>query len=136
MPAHYFDNFTSASQFKDPNLRTIPPAVGASQWKRDHLLACHVIVQKQRHRIPPILEEHSESSDAMSSVEIQNFVKGPKDINHFQQSEHSLVRDFGYSTSLAQTWSALATFKGDRDPQRRHLPDFADADHSEDSNTD
>lgn len=92
-----------------------------SGWRRDHLLACRVIVRQTRPYILPILDQHSESSDTTSPVEILNFVNGPESGKHLQKSEHSLVRDFGYSISLAQTWAALAAFKGDRDAQRtRH----------------
>ncbi|CAI7603769.1 unnamed protein product [Penicillium glandicola] len=129
MSTNYFSSFTSVKQFKGPNVKHISdlPMAPASGWGRDHLLAC-------------LLSEHSDPSDARSSAEIQNFVKGPDSENHFQKSEHSLVRDFGYSISLAQTWAALAAFKGNRDAQRTHDSiDPRDSDsgnHSEDSNTD
>ncbi|KAJ5804202.1 uncharacterized protein N7518_000505 [Penicillium psychrosexuale] len=90
----------------------------ASGWGRDHLLACRVIIRPQRPNILPILSKYSKSSDTTSSAEIAKFLKGPDSNMHFQRSEHSLVRDFGYNISLAQTWSALGAFEGDRDADR------------------
>lgn len=55
--------------------------------------------------------QHFKYSDTTSSVDITKFLGGPDSNTHFQKSEHSLVRDFGYSISLAQTWSALGALR-------------------------
>ena len=142
MPAHYFDSFTSVGQFKGPNVRRISqlPMAPASGWRRDHLLVCRVTVRQTRPYILPILDQYSESSGATSPVEIRNFVNGPESGKHLQKIEHRLVRDFGYSISLAQTWAALAAFKGDRDAQRTHQSNGPsnsnDGSHYEESNAD
>ncbi|CDM29289.1 hypothetical protein DTO013E5_5979 [Penicillium roqueforti] len=120
MSPHYFDTFTSVIQFKGRNQK-YPSELkmsAASGWGRDHLLACRVIIRPQRPNILPILSQHFKYSDTTSSVDITKFLGGPDSNTHFQKSEHSLVRDFGYSISLAQTWSALGAFKGDRDAKR------------------
>ncbi|KAJ6185812.1 hypothetical protein N7519_007113 [Penicillium mononematosum] len=142
MSAHYFDSFTSASQFTGSNVKHISrlSMTSASGWGRKHLLACRVVVRQARHNILPILSPYSKSSDTTSPVEIVKFVNGPDHIQHFERSEHSLVRDFGYSISLAQTWAALAAFKGSRDSQRTQQSigpsNSDDGNHSEDSNAD
>jgi hypothetical protein len=119
MPGHYFNRFTTASQFTDSYVKHISQLsmTSASGWGFDHLLACRVVVREARQQILPILSPYSKSSDTMGPVEIVKFVDGP-DYLHFEKSEHSLVRNFGYSISLAQTWAALAAFKGNRDFQR------------------
>jgi hypothetical protein len=123
MTTSYFSTITNESAFKTHfqqengidfmDIRL----VGASEWGRGHLFACRVIRRPTQRSVLPVLSKHTRPSDSKSSSEIINFVNGPPDLRYMTESEHQLVRKFGYGVSLGQTWAALAMFKNG--PARR-----------------
>lgn len=137
-PRPYFDNITSESSF-ERTLKTNSPTfsslvqVGASDWKRDHLIACRVIRRAAQPNVLQIFSEYQPDLNMKSIPEIASFVAGPDDTSHMNLSEQHLVRDLGYGISLGQVWAALATFKGNE--RRRGLNVAATSSGSSDSGT-
>lgn len=137
-PRPYFDNITSESSFERTFKSNSPTfsslvQVGASHWKRDHLIACRVIRRTAQPNVLQIFSEYQPELSMESIPEIASFVAGPNDTSHMNLSEQHLVRDLGYGISLGQVWAALATFKGNE--RRRGLNLAATPSESSDSAT-
>ncbi|KAM4064391.1 hypothetical protein HRG_012714 [Hirsutella rhossiliensis] len=77
----------------------------ASQWGREHLLACRIIRRDTQSTILPILSQSCRPMDAQYSTEIQKFLDA--------QSEHQLVHSYG--VSLGQVWAAMSMLSGPGD---------------------
>ncbi|KAJ5640343.1 uncharacterized protein N7484_008205 [Penicillium longicatenatum] len=113
----YFDSVTSISYFKNRfiteggKLFSEISNVAASAWCRDHLFACQVIRRDTQY-------------DMRSFPDIHAFLKGP-DSTYSSQSEHGLVRDSGYSLSLAQIWAAMAMIKAGKNLRMDNSEDFS-----------
>jgi hypothetical protein len=125
----YFNTVTTKSAFtsrfeleKGTSFGKLPHAA-ASNWGRQHLLACRVIRRQKLDRILPLLANyHRTSLDTRRGSfppEIDKFLSGPTTKHEFL-SEHQLIREYG--VSLGQTWASLATFK---DPKDREVDEHS-----------
>ncbi|PKY00727.1 hypothetical protein P168DRAFT_275162 [Aspergillus campestris IBT 28561] len=127
-PTPYFSSVISESAFKarfqaenGVNFCQLPNA-SASYWGRLHLLACRVIRREPQRRLLPILSDYAKSSDLHpESMEIRAFLEGPT-ATQMAQREHSLVRKSDCGITLAQTWAAMAMFKGSTDRHTADIP--------------
>lgn len=117
----YFNTVVSQSafraRFKAENGKTFSDIedAAASGWGRRHLLACRGLRREPQPNLLPTLSQHIAPSDMQPLPdEIRAFLQGP-DLGLMDQSEHSLMRNLGHPISLAQIWSAMATFNGSQD---------------------
>jgi hypothetical protein len=111
----YFDKVTTRSAYAEllgaANDKTLAALQDthrpASQWSREHLLACRVVRSSREHTVLPVLES-SLTTVALDPrpPEIASFLNGPP-AGFRYRSEHQLHRDHG--TSLGQVWSALGS---------------------------
>ena len=128
--------FAFKARFKDENGKNFSELENgaASYWGRPHLLACRVVRRHPQRNLLPILSQYVTPSDVQSSSdEIRAFLQGP-DLAFMAQSEHNLVRSSNCGTSLAQTWAAMAMFKGNQDRRMRDVPSIQGEDESEHDN--
>ncbi|KAH8650721.1 hypothetical protein BGZ61DRAFT_469240 [Ilyonectria robusta] len=94
------------------------PEVAASDWRREHLLACRVICRPKREILLPVLLKH-QFPQRQPPDQIAAFIDGPDD-EHTFSSEHRLIREYG--VSLGQAFSALSHFRESPDvSQELHL---------------
>lgn len=117
--APYIDTITSETAFKRqvpsrdhlPHLSSLD-IHASSSWGKNHLLACHIVCDKDRCHLLPLYSQlkngrffHSdEGVSAKDQQELDNFLRGPQS-GFREQLEHSLVRTSG--ASLGQVWAAM-----------------------------
>lgn len=131
----YFACVTSAAAFKarfdaeqGKSFRDLQTPA-ASDWGREHLLACRAIhrpIPKQGPNtkpgiLLPIFSEYQQSLENASfpQQEVRNFLEGPEQ-DYATASEHLLVRNYG--VSLGQVWAAMALLGEPGDDSRRERP--------------
>ncbi|EQL03012.1 hypothetical protein OCS_01280 [Ophiocordyceps sinensis CO18] len=123
-PASYFGTVTSPSSFRarlaDKRAQTLSELdpLPASQWARDHLLACRVVRRDTQSNVLPILSPYSEPTDTHGPLEIQGFVNGPTPAQ-LAQHERLLAHSCGFS--LGQVRASMARLTG---PQERRALDY------------
>ncbi|GLA56127.1 hypothetical protein AnigIFM63604_004665, partial [Aspergillus niger] len=138
--APYFSTVTSESAFRAryeaENGKSFADiiSVSASDWGRQHLLACRVVRRDLQRSVLPLLSQFTQPSDLSSSTEISRFIDGPS-ANDLTRSEHSLVRNSTCGVSLAQAWSSMAMFKGGQDGRRNDIVDSTEEENKSDSET-
>ncbi|KAG6001013.1 hypothetical protein E4U21_004769 [Claviceps maximensis] len=110
----YFATVTSTSSFRRISKKEkAAPLVdlkhsAASNWGRQHLIACRVICHPTRHSVSPFLDQYNVSTESQHPSEIKQLLDGPNS-GDLDQSEHYLAHKYGI---LGQLWAALAIFKG------------------------
>ncbi|KAI6750635.1 hypothetical protein HG530_014531 [Fusarium avenaceum] len=117
--APYIDTITSETAFKRqvPSRDQLPrlsnlDIQASSSWGKSHLLACHIVCDKDRYHLLPLYSQlkngrffHSdEGVSATDKQELDNSLRGPHS-GFREQLEHSLVRTSG--ASLGQVWAAM-----------------------------
>lgn len=87
----------------------------ASQWGREHLLACRVIRKDPQSTILPIISPFCRPVDVQYPPDIEKSIDGPKN-DDIMQSEHLLVHTHG--VSLGQVWAAMAMLLGPKNRRK------------------
>ncbi|KAH7205369.1 uncharacterized protein BKA55DRAFT_530617, partial [Fusarium redolens] len=109
---HAYNSYIQSDSSKNLSLSFSCLQTRASNWGREQLFTCRVIVSPTQHALLPayknkhIAIDHNISDEAKRQID--NFLHGP-DPELVGQSEHYLAHKYG--VALGQVWAALAAVK-------------------------
>lgn len=132
---HAYNSYIQSDAFKKSTLSLSCLEARASNWGREQLFVCHVIVSPTQNALLPayknehIAIDHNILHEAKSQID--NFLRGP-DPELVGQSEHYLAHKYGIA--LGQVWAALAAVKN-RQPSLINMDAGEDDDQTSEEGT-